>query len=136
MNRPSRRSCVPIALLSLALGSAAAPIIYVIVGVFMPIGFHDLSSANTSTLLSTFGAGWFMSAAMTFLFGGLAWIPLHSRTKDGFVTYVFIAFLGILALALVGQSPPSPFLTSMAIANAVAVRAIEVNLVSRRKRDT
>ena len=123
---PIRNSKAPLAPVALLVGSLAAPLIYVMAGLIIPEGFHNLRSADVSTVLVAFGSAWIFSALFTCVVGGASWVPLHKLGHDSLISYVLVALVSEVSFSLVAGAAPEIFGISMAAANAVAVRAAEV----------
>lgn len=120
------------ALLSIALGTLATPVIYVLAGIFLPSGFHDLRNASAMVLLVAFGTTWLFSLIATFGLGTLFWSVLHRFNYDGYLSYSAIAIGGLLAFHFGIRAEGSPTLGAiMAVANASTVRMVELMLKSR-----
>lgn len=123
----TRRNRIFLAVLSLIIGSLAAPVVYVALGLLAPMGFADLRGASAITLALYFGAAWAVSAIATLAVGAAGWQILHRRGWDGVVTYALAgASVAVLIGLLLGHQNWEAIL--MAIANAVVVRMVELRL--------
>ena len=114
-----------LALFALLVGSLAAPLIYVFTGFTNPEGFHDLRSADLSTMLLAFVSAWLFSAFLTGVVGGTLWGPLHIFGYDSFISYFLVAVISYLLLSLLASAEQWLGGIFMAAANAIAVRLAE-----------
>jgi len=114
-----------LALFALLAGSLAAPLIYVFSGFTNPEGFHDLRSADLSTILLAFVTAWLFSAFLTGIVGGTLWSPLHIFGYDSFISYLLVAVISYLLLSLLASAEHWLGGIFMAAANAIAVRLAE-----------
>lgn len=120
------------AFFSMVLGALAAPAVYVLAGLILPSGFHDLRNASATVWIITFGAAWLFSVVATFGLGAPLWYLLHKYGYDGFLSYLVIAIIGFLTFHFGFRAEGAwEFGAIMALANAAMVRAVELVLKSR-----
>ena len=120
------------AFFSMVLGALAAPAVYILAGLILPSGFHDLRSASVTVWIIAFGAAWLFSVVATFGLGVPLWYLLHKYGYDGFLSYSAIAIIGFLTFHFgVRAEGTWAFGAFMALVNAVMVRAVELGLKSR-----
>ena len=123
------------AFVNLLLGSLAAPVIYVALGLAYPAGFNNLRGASVLVVLTVFAVAWVWSLVPTIAIGGLTWRTLHARRVDGFISYSAVAIAASGLVAAISSVGIRSFLITagFAVANAILVRIVEL---ARGRSDT
>jgi len=110
------------------LGSAGAPIVYIVSGIIHPRGFHFFPKYNFVAIIFPFVVVWTVSLVCTTIIAGVLWKYIHKYKLDGVLSYMFIAIVASSTLSLF-TSHNIPLLgIGMSAANAVMIRLFEVSV--------